>query len=102
MTLTQKRVFTALAIVAIPVLGYAVMHGLLHFFPMEDNNPAVYLAVTVLIIAIGLATPWWLLKTGLYEAQLNNPSEKPVDLADVPKDREQLARKLDATPPRSA
>ena len=88
----MRAVFWVIVTMLIPVVGYGIMHALVYVLPMGEHTGGAHLALTVLIIFLGLAVPYWMLKAGLFKAHLGNPKEKELQLKDFPKDRVQIAR----------
>lgn len=94
---SSKHLSLVLLVMLIPLVGYALMHGLIYLFPMEgsSDNTASYLFYTLIIIGLGLGVPCLMLKTGFHAAHTRNHKEKELSLADVPKDKEQLLNQRD-------
>lgn len=87
-----------LSVGAIAFFGYALMHALVYIMPMSVNsNTAIYIVFTLAIIALGLFIPYAMLKTGMHTAHKYNNTEKEVELADIPKDKQQMAHSIDAS-----
>jgi len=88
-----------LVIIAIPVIGYGIMHGLAFVIPLSEGQegesigPIFY---NMILIILGLLIPYVMLKLLFKAAHMRNPQEKEFHIEDLPKDKEQLAHKLDA------
>jgi hypothetical protein len=78
-------------VLLIPLLGYGAMRVLTHILPVGDDNVLIQLFVTLVIIGMGLVVPYWMLKTGVHEAHRLDPREREITLADLPKDKSQVA-----------
>lgn len=76
-------------IIALPVIGFTGMYMFVYILPLSDNV-LIQIFYTLVLIALGLAIPYWILKLGIHEAHLANPEEKELELKDVPKDKQQL------------
>lgn len=87
----KPLIFLLLALF-IPVIGYGIMHGLVYVLPVSENNTGAQLLFTILIIALGLAIPYWMLKSGVHKARLHDRREKEVKLENIPKDTKELSR----------
>jgi magnesium-transporting ATPase (P-type) len=85
--------FWLLLFIAIPVVGYAIMHGMVYVFPMQEDSTLRHLMITVAIIALGLAVPYWMLKAGLFAARKRNVNEDNVTLEDLPKSQRPAGRR---------
>lgn len=83
--------FILLAI-ALPVVGYGIMHLLVYLFPLSTGSIWAYTLFTLVIIALGLAIPLWMLKAGLLAAHERDSREKEFHMRDIPKDKKQLER----------
>lgn len=90
-----KHLAVIFAIILLPVLGYFAMRLLPEMFSMGEGSTGSHLLVTVLIIAIGLAVPYWMLKAFIHQAHEYDPAETEFDLKDIPKDKQDLARDID-------
>ena len=86
----NKHFWFVVIAAAIPFVGYGIMHGLTYLFPMSEDTPYTHLFYTVILIALGLLIPYWMLKTGIHAAHLRDPGEKELQLKDIPKDKDQL------------
>jgi hypothetical protein len=86
-------IFIVLAILT-PVIGYAMMHGAAHLIPMSSDGTASQILLAVLIIGIAITVPYLMLKASFFSAHAQNPrKEKELNLKDIPKDKEQAAKK---------
>ena len=88
----MRAVFWTLLAIAIPFVGYGIMHGLAYLLPMGENTDGSYWVFTLLIIFLGLLVPYLMLKAGLLKAHTANKQEKELRLRDFPKDRAQISR----------
>ena len=94
-TLRQSRYFFfVIALILLPIVAYGAMHLLTHLMPMSEDSTGTHLLLTLIIFFFGLAVPFWMLKLGTKAAHENNPAEPEAQLKDIPKDKEQLDRKL--------
>ncbi len=75
---------------AIPAVGYGVMHLLVYVLPMAETSTGSHVVYTIILIGLGLAVPYWMLKAGIHAAHKHNPQERELHLSDVPKDKDQL------------
>lgn len=82
-----KVIFFVIAVPAIAVVGYGIMQALVYMLPMQGASSGIYALVSILIIALGLIVPYLMLKAGFAGAHINNPSEKSLDLKDIPKNQ---------------
>jgi hypothetical protein len=88
----QSRILLSIgAMAAILIVGYAIMYFAVYIVPLSGAGLANQLFYTVLLIALGLAVPYWVLKLVGYAAHKENPREKTVRLKDIAKDKDQLA-----------
>lgn len=89
----MKRFKIVAAIIFIPIVvvaGYFIMEALMRILPMESLLGSSL--ILMLIILIGLAVPYWIIKAGFFAAHLNNRNEKNIHLDDLPKDADRIAR----------
>jgi hypothetical protein len=87
----RRFVFFLVLAAAVALAGSAVMYGAVFTAPLAENTKGVtpYL-VTLFIIAVGLAAPYWVLKLSVHAAHERDPREKEVALKDIPKDKDEL------------
>ena len=93
MRIAVRNIAVIGAVLVLGAAGYTVMYLLTYTVPMGHTsgfNQALYAFV---LIIIGLAVPYWILKLVLHEAHKRDSSEKEITLKDIPKDKEELARK---------
>lgn len=83
------------AIILLPFIGYGVML-MTTYIPMSESSMGNHFIFTVLLIVLGLAIPYWMLKMLFHAANIRNPHEKHMHLSDIPEDKDRLASKLDA------
>ena len=83
-----------LIVIALPVVGYAVAHGLTFVFPPSQYGSLYYGFLTVFFAVILLAVPYWMLKLGSRARHDANPKERELTLKDIPKDKDQLNSSL--------
>lgn len=88
----SRNLRTILIIAAIPVIGFSAMYGTAHFLSVSDS--AISSAViTLLLIAIGVGVPFWMLKFGFHEARMRNPrDEAELHLSDIPKHKDDMVK----------
>lgn len=79
--------------ITIVLVGAGAMYWLIYAFPMDDESMVLHTVYAVVMIVLGLAIPYWVLKLGIHRAHLQNPQEKEMELSDIPKDRQDMARK---------
>jgi len=75
----------------VALAGAVIMYMSASILPLSDSG-LNYLFCTVVLIALGLAIPYWMLKLGLHEASMRNRNERELTLGDIPKDHEQLKK----------
>lgn len=78
-------------IIAIPLIGYGIMHLLVYVVPVSEDNVFSNFFYTAIVIVLGLGIPYAMLKLLFHAANLKNRREKPLRLQDIPKDKDQLA-----------
>ncbi len=83
-------VFAIAAVIAMPLLGFALMR-VLTVIPMSETSTGNHYLFTVLIYLLGLAIPFFMLKLLFHAAHLRNPEEKQMHLADIPANKDDLA-----------
>ncbi len=66
--------------------GYALMHALVYLMPPQKDGMWLQILLYLVIIGLGLATPYWMLKWGVHSAHMRDEEETEVRLKDVPKD----------------
>jgi hypothetical protein len=86
----QHRNIILALIVLIPVIGYGIMHLSVYLLPVSGESLWGDLAFTLLLIFLGLAIPYWMLKLAFHRAHMRNPEEKDMHLSDLPKDKDDL------------
>ena len=89
----NKYLFLILSIPVIAIMGYFLMHMMVYVLPLSERSYGSYITVTLLIIALGLFVPYWMMKAGFKGAETNDPHETSIELNDIPKDQNQIARK---------
>jgi hypothetical protein len=93
----MRRNSKFIAIVAgisfVALAGYGIMYLLTYAIPMTENTTLNHLLFTVILIALGLTIPYWMLKLLFDAARMRNPHEKNLHLSDIPKDKDQLTQK---------
>lgn len=72
----------------ITILGFGLMYAPAVLLPLSDSN-LNYFMFSVLIIALGLAVPYWILKLGMHSAHRHNAQERELSLKDIPDDQDQ-------------
>lgn len=84
--------------ILLPVVGYGIMHMLVYVLPM--SGPAVWadFLFTLLLIALGLSIPYWMLKIGFHYAHTQNSDEKELNIKDIPKDKDQARQDMSISP----
>ena len=91
----QTKIALIVALIVLVVLvGFAVMRTAIYAIPQSGGDAVNHTVYTVLLIALGLAVPYWMVKLLFHAAHVRNPQEKEVGLKDIPDDKEQLNRKL--------
>jgi putative flippase GtrA len=83
-----EQVFTIMSILLIPVIGYVIMHALVYVLPVSASH-SVQLLFSIIIIAMGLTVPYWMIKAGFHKAHLANPQESELELQDIPKEKQE-------------
>ena len=58
---------------------------------MTEQTTGRHLFYTIILIAVGLLTPYLMLKLALHVAHLKNRNEKELHLKDLPRDKDDLA-----------
>jgi hypothetical protein len=87
----RQKFITIVALIALlPVIGYGIMHLSVYLLPVSEENLWGDMAFTVLLITLGLAIPYWMLKLGFHGAHMRNPEEKDINLNDLPKYQDDL------------
>jgi uncharacterized membrane protein YqjE len=76
-------------VLLIAFIGYAVMHLLVYVLPLSQNTTGMNAVFTVIIIALGLSVPYWMLKFGIHQARMHDPREKEMTLKDLPKNQDE-------------
>lgn len=82
-----RTVFFIVAAILIPIVAYVIMRLLFEALPIGEGNDWVSALVQALVIALGLAGPYWMLKFCLLSERERNPQEKVIKLKDMPKDK---------------
>jgi hypothetical protein len=78
-------------IVLLPTVGYGLMHFLIYVFPMSETSTWSHIIYTVILIALGLTIPYFMLKALFSAAHRQNPrDEHELHLKDLPKDKDDL------------
>ena len=80
----------------VALVGAGVMYMFTYIIPLSGNS-WFYVLCTFIIIALGLAVPYWMLKLGFHYAHTKNREEKELHLADLSKDQQELKKE----PPRT-
>ena len=81
-------------VIILPIAGYSIAYGLTLVAPMGASSTFYHLFYTVLVIAIGLGVPYWMLKLVSRVAHGVNTEEKEMQLDDIPKDKDQMKNTL--------
>lgn len=79
-------------IIALPIIGYGISYAMVQVFPMSEQGDILRALFVFLIILLLLAVPYFMLKLSMHVAHKNNPREREMYLADMPKDKDQLDR----------
>lgn len=92
MTMKRKNrvILSVIGIAAVFVISYAIAHGLVLLYPPSEQNAGFHAILTLLLILILLAAPYFALKLMSHAAHLKNPEEKEIHLRDFPKDKKQF------------
>lgn len=88
-----KRLFLAALIIILPVLGYVIMRGMTESFDNDGTASGEHAITYILLIAVALAIPFIMLKSVFKSAHMGDRHEPEIELKDIPKDKEQIARK---------
>ena len=83
-----EKILMVISILLIPLIGYAIMHALVYILPVSASHN-MQLLVTIMIIALGLCIPYWMIKAGFHKAHLTNPQESELELRDIPKEKQE-------------
>lgn len=78
------------SVLALPVLAYGIT--VLLGYALEGMSLWGYFAIAAGITLIWLAVTYWMVKIGFIAAHEYDPKEPTINLKDVPKDVDQLAR----------
>ncbi len=87
-----RVIFIILLIAALPVLAYGLTQGLSSVFEGDGNSNWLYFVVAASITLLWLGVGYAVLKLGFFAAHTQNPDEPMIELKDIPKDIDQLAR----------
>ncbi len=85
---TSRFIGLLLLVAALPVAAYFITHSWTFFD--EPESLGAQLAITITMIAILLAVPYWMLKLGSRAEREVDPKERELKLKDIPKDLDQL------------
>ena len=92
-----KYISNLALLVLLPIIGATVMYALIFAFNKAPDSTLAAGVYSVIIIFLGLAVPYWMLKAFSVAAHEWNPREKELHLVDLPKDKEQMDRKTNAS-----
>ncbi|MFO1242267.1 MAG: hypothetical protein U1E36_03585 [Rickettsiales bacterium] len=88
-----KRIWLIIGIIALPIIGYLVMRMLPQSFETDGDDTTWHVIAYLMLIVVALGVPFLMLKSIFKSAHLNDRREPEVELKDIPKDKEQIARK---------
>lgn len=85
-------IFIGLA--ALAVIGFTAMYMLVEVMPpLDGDNTFSQIMFMLLMVALGLTVPYWILKLGSREAHKRNRNEEELQLKDIPKYQRQNTKK---------
>ncbi len=88
----QFRVMYTLGIVfLIALIGSGGMYILIDVLP-EARSMTKDIIYAIVIMALGLAVPYWMLKLSFHAAHVWNPKEKEFELKDLTKNQDDLVQ----------
>lgn len=95
MTKHEKRYLLLGIILALPIIGYGIMHALVYIMPMQDGSTGEQyvgnqLFYALILTVFGLMVPWWMLKLAVRNAAVRDPEEGELELRNIGKDKEKV------------
>jgi cytochrome c biogenesis protein CcdA len=87
---SQRRLAFLIAAIATPAVLYILIHGTVSYSSgMGEGHAVITTLLYLAIIALGLALPYYVLKS-MFWSERQRPGGKPLELADLPKDKEDV------------
>lgn len=82
-----RAAFFITAAILTPIAAYVIMRLLFEALPVGQGNDWLSALIQALVIGLGLAGPYWMLKFALLSERERNPQEKVIKIKDMPKDK---------------
>lgn len=93
MKIENKRLGLIAAVIVLPVVGYLIMRAIPESYNDDGTATGLHIITYLVLIAVGLTVPFLMLKSSMKSAKMGDSRERELHLKDIPKDKEQIARK---------